>query len=38
MSQAISTTMRFVRHSMLAFVSPSFRRVRRRLRTIESLS
>ena len=38
MTQAITATMRQVRHGMFAIVSPSYRRVRRRVRTIELLS
>lgn len=38
MTQVISTTVRQVRHSMFAILSPSYRRVRRRVRAIEMLS
>jgi len=38
MTQAITATMRQVRHGMFALVSPSYRRVRRRVRAIELLS
>ena len=37
MAQAFTATMRLVRHNMLAALSPSYRRVRRRVRAIETL-
>ena len=35
MTQVISSTARQVRHGVFAILSPSYRRVRRRLRAIE---
>lgn len=38
MSQAFAATVRLTRHNILFLLSPSYRRVRRRLASIEALT